>query len=414
MHRRARFIPIVAVSVVLALGIWWWTNRVSATDGPLTASGTIEATEITIAPELAGRVVEVLVSEGESVTAGQELIRLDGELLQTQLKQAGAALAAAQAQHAAAQANYDLLQAGAHSDQIAAAEQAVRAAEAAVSGAQAQLAQLQAGARGADIAAAEAAVAAAAAQLKVAQDTYDRTLQCVTIGAQEICPGLGTREEQARAALNAAQEAQDAANKRLDQLKAGATKNELDAARARVETAQAQQAMAQAQLDLLKAGARSEQLAAAQAQVEAAQAQIEAASASREVLTVQIGKLTLTAPIDGVVLKRAIEPGEVTLPGATLLTLGNTSDLRITVYVPENRYGEIRLGQSAQVGVDSFPGETFIAAVTHIADQAEFTPRNVQTAEGRATTVFAVRLTVTNSDGKLKPGMPADVKFDNE
>ena len=413
MHQRARFIPIVVIVAVLALGVWWWTNRVSAAEGPLTASGTIEATEITISPELAGRVLEVLVSEGDAVTAGQELIRLDDTLLQTQLKQAGAALAAAQAQHAAAQANYDLLQAGAHSDQIAAAEEAIRVAEANVSGAEAQLAQLRAGARGADIASAEAVVAQTAAQLKVAQDTYDKTLTCVTVGGQEICPGLGTREEQARAALSAANEAHEAAKKRLDQLKAGATKNELDAAKARVEAALAQRDMAQAQLNLLKSGARDEQLAAAQAQVDAAQAQVDAASASLEVLKVQIGKLTLTAPADGVILTRAIEPGEVTLPGAALLTLGDTSDLRITVYVPENRYGEIRLGQSAQVSVDSFPGETFAATVTHIADRAEFTPRNVQTAEGRATTVFAVRLSVTNGEGKLKSGMPADVIFGN-
>ncbi len=413
MHERARFIPVVLIVVVLALGVWWWTNRVATADGPLIASGTIEATEIAVAPELAGRVTEVFVAEGDRVMAGQELIRLDDTLLQRQLKQAEAALAAAQAQHAAAQANYALLQAGAHADQIAAAAEAVHVAEANVSAAEAQLAQLQAGARSADVAAAEAAVAAAAAQLKVAQDTYDWTLTCVTIGGQEICPGLGTREEQARAALNAANEAHEAAKKRLDQLEAGATKSELDAARARVEAAKAQRDMAQAQLDLLEAGARDEQLAAAQAQVDAAQAQVDAATASLEVLKAQIDRLTLTAPADGVILTRAIEPGEVALPGALLLVVADTSDLRLTIYIPESRYGEIRLGQAAQVTVDSFPGETFAARVARIADRAEFTPRNVQTAEGRATTVFAVRLTVTNDDGKLKPGMPADVAFGN-
>jgi HlyD family secretion protein len=80
--------------------------------------------------------------------------------------------------------------------------------------------------------------------------------------------------------------------------------------------------------------------------------------------------------------------------------------------VPEDRYGEIQLGQQARVTVDSFPDENFEALVTHIADQAEYTPRNVQTAEGRRTTVFAVKLAVDNSAGKLKPGMPADVVFD--
>ncbi len=128
-------------------------------------------------------------------------------------------------------------------------------------------------------------------------------------------------------------------------------------------------------------------------------------------LQVQVERLTLKAPMTGVVLKRSIEPGEVVLPGASLLKIGDLTNLYIVVYVSESRYGEIKLGQVAQVKVDSFPGETFTGKVAHIADQAEFTPRNVQTAEGRATTVFAVRLDVTNVDGKLKPGMPADVVF---
>jgi HlyD family secretion protein len=93
------------------------------------------------------------------------------------------------------------------------------------------------------------------------------------------------------------------------------------------------------------------------------------------------------------------------------LTIGQIDSLSIVVYVPESQYGQISLGQTAQVKVDSFPGETFTATVTHIADQAEFTPRNVQTSEERATTVYAVKLSIDNAAGKLKPGMPADVTF---
>jgi multidrug resistance efflux pump len=92
--------------------------------------------------------------------------------------------------------------------------------------------------------------------------------------------------------------------------------------------------------------------------------------------------------------------------------LAQLDDLTITVYVPEDRYGEIMLGQSAQVEVDSFPDEVFTGLVVKIADQAEYTPRNVQTQEGRRTTVFAIKLSVKNLDGRLKPGMPADVLFE--
>ncbi len=91
--------------------------------------------------------------------------------------------------------------------------------------------------------------------------------------------------------------------------------------------------------------------------------------------------------------------------------MADLSEITITVYVPEDRYGQIRLGQLAQVSVDSFPGETFNAEVIHIADEAEFTPRNVQTVEGRSSTVYAIKLKVTDSESKLKIGMPADVVF---
>ncbi len=125
----------------------------------------------------------------------------------------------------------------------------------------------------------------------------------------------------------------------------------------------------------------------------------------------QIAKLTVKAPSDGVILTRSVEPGEVLPAGAAAFSLGRLDDLTITVYIPEDRYGEVRLGQSASVTVDPFPGETFTATVIHIADEAEFTPRNVQTVSGRKSTVFAIKLRVDDPQGKLKPGMPADVSF---
>jgi len=135
------------------------------------------------------------------------------------------------------------------------------------------------------------------------------------------------------------------------------------------------------------------------------------AQGALDVIQSQIAKLVIASPINGVVDTRSAEPGEVMVPGAPLFTLIKEEDLTITVYIPENRYGTILLGQSARVSVDSFPGEAFAAKVIRIADQAEFTPRNVQTEQGRSTTVFAVDLAVSDTQGKLKPGMPADVNF---
>ena len=115
--------------------------------------------------------------------------------------------------------------------------------------------------------------------------------------------------------------------------------------------------------------------------------------------------------INGVVLDRLVEPGEIVAPGSTLLNIADLTSLNLTVYVPEDLYGQFLLGQTYPLRVDSFPGKVFMGEVSHIADQAEFTPRNVQTVEGRKATVYAIRLTISNPDLALKPGMPADLTF---
>jgi HlyD family secretion protein len=149
----------------------------------------------------------------------------------------------------------------------------------------------------------------------------------------------------------------------------------------------------------------------AKAAMEQAQAAVKTAEANLALIDTQISKLTVYAPMDGIILTRNVEPGEFVQPGTVALTMANLNDLTITVYVPEDQYGKILLGQSASVTVDSFPSLTFTAKVVHIADQAEFTPRNVQTVEGRSSTVYAIKLKVSDTDGRLKIGMPADVTF---
>ena len=119
----------------------------------------------------------------------------------------------------------------------------------------------------------------------------------------------------------------------------------------------------------------------------------------------------VTSPIDGVVLERLVEPNEFAAPGSTVMVVASLDSLTLTIYVPENLYGQFFLGQAYPVTVDSFPGQTFSGTVSFISDQAEFTPRNVQTTDSRQTTVYAIKLNLDPSDGKLKPGMPADVHF---
>lgn len=122
-------------------------------------------------------------------------------------------------------------------------------------------------------------------------------------------------------------------------------------------------------------------------------------------------RYTITSPIDGTVLEVLVQPDEFAAPGSTVMVVAALDNLSLQVYVPEDRYGQINLGQTYPVTVDSFPGETFSGKVSFISSQAEFTPRNVQTTDSRKTTVYAVKLDLQPAGGKLKPGMPADVHF---
>jgi multidrug resistance efflux pump len=170
----------------------------------------------------------------------------------------------------------------------------------------------------------------------------------------------------------------------------------------------AQLALAQAETSVTLGEAAFTQVVG---QIQSAEYAVEQAEAMLASVDLQLEKMTIQVPASGVVLVRSVEEGEVLAPGFAALTLGDLDELYITVYVPENRYGEILLGDEAQVSVDSFPEEVFDAVVVRIADQAEFTPRNVQTEEDRQTTVYAVEIRVLKPQGKLKPGMPADVVF---
>lgn len=123
----------------------------------------------------------------------------------------------------------------------------------------------------------------------------------------------------------------------------------------------------------------------------------------------QISECSLTAPRSGTILSVFAAPGEVIAPGRGVVTIADLKELYVRVFVPAPLVGRVRLGGRALVTVDSFPDRTFPGRVVHIADEAEFTPRNVQTPEARADLVFAVKVVVANREGLLKIGLPADV-----
>ena len=303
-----------------------------------------------------GRIVEVKVQAGELVTAGQMLARLDDTDAKLALAQAEAAFNTARAQMAQ-------VKAGAQPAEILAAEQSVREAEAALIGARAQLAQLQSGARAADIAEAEAEVVRLAGEVDRAEKAYNGVVAGRAAAKEYGIPGggLGQYEEQMRAQLASVRAAFDAAQKRLEQIKAGPTKNELDAARANVVVAQATQARAQAQLDLVKAGATMEQIAIAEASVAQTQAAVNTAEAA-------VDKTQLKAPFAGTVGNIYAREGEMLTSGQNVMTLGDLSAMRVeTTDLSEADVARVQVGQSANVTFDAIKGRVLTGKVARIA-----------------------------------------------
>lgn len=473
--------PVIILLLIAALagaGYWYFYLRpVTTASGTLTASGTVETTEISIASELAGKVQAVKVSEGDSVKTGDALFVLDNVLLKAQrdvaaagLQTAQSALAAAKAAVASTQVQYDITLSTSlakdkgtrtgdwhktqpeefslplwyynQSEQITAAQSEVDAALADLAKKQEKLANVQKNASSAEFIKLESDLSAAQASYNVAYDLYNRVGDAKTLDTAtrrqlfllsrdkrlndkgldskwnnlssldaSLVDASNTLYDDAKAALK------DAETAYYDAISTTGASDVL-VARADVSIAQERYYTALDYRRVLETGLKSQAVTAAGStleQVKAAQAQAEAAvsqaQANISLIDAQIAKTTISAPVDGVILTRVAEPGSVVNPGGVMLTLGRLDELTITVYVPEDRIGEVAIGQQASVKVDSFPGQTFSAVVTYIADQAEFTPRNVQTVEGRKNTVFAVKLKLDNTDGSLKPGMPADVVF---
>jgi HlyD family secretion protein len=436
---------IVLLVLALAVGGYYGIRYLNdESNGALRASGSIEATIVNISPEMAGKVAEVLVEEGGTVSSDDPLLRLDDSLLTaqhtvaaSQVDTARAAAVTTEAALASAEHQYELAVQSAliaeqasqardwrfsapvefnqpawyftQTEQLDSAHAEVDAAQAALNAAIAELPRVTESLGNGAFLNAEKRLSNARAAFLVADE--------VKINADNAAEGGGLRDAAYDAYNAALDEVRAAQNEYNAQLSTQSAREVLEA-RGKVIVAQQRYDAAQALLSAMKTGYFSAPVVTAQyglAQAKAAAEQVHIAvsqaQANLDLLKAQMAKLTIYAPIDGTLLTRNVEPGEFVQPGATALTLADLSDLTITVYVPEDRYGQISLGQQAQVTVDSFPGVTFQAVVSHIADQAEFTPRNVQTVEGRSSTVYAIELKVTDTDGRLKIGMPADVTF---
>lgn len=181
-------------------------------------------------------------------------------------------------------------------------------------------------------------------------------------------------------------------------------KRDFDAAKAGYETTQAALREALAQQQLLHRGPRQEQIDAAKARLQQAE---EALALART----RLGYTTLTAPLAGLVLAKHVEAGEQVAAGTPIVTVGDLRDTWIRAYISETDLGRVKVGQQARITTDTYPNKTYLGTVSFIAQDAEFTPKNVQTEKERVKLVYRIKITVPNPNRELKPGMPADAEI---
>jgi HlyD family secretion protein len=304
-------------------------------------SGYVEATEVRVAPEVGGRLIDLKVAEGDRVKAGDVIAQLDTADIALALQRAAA-------ERLGADAQLRLLLAGARQEDIRQAEAQRAAAEADVSGARQEL-------------------TSAERDLKRFED-----LLASNSGAQKPRDDAATRRDVAKDRIRAGEERVRAAAEAVVRLKSGARREEIDAARARL-------AGVDAQIATLEKARRD---------------------------------ATVVAPAAGMVTQKMADEGELLAPRTPIVVVANLDEVWANVYVDEPLVPRVTLGQTATVFTDA-GGPGIEGTVTFISPKAEFTPRNVQTAEERSKLVFRVKVTVNNEKGVLKQGMPveAEIRF---
>ncbi len=407
MHSRKYLVGITLI--IAALLMLSGCDVLSPSDtSTLKASGVVEIMEVSISAEIGGRVSDVFVEEGSVVTVGDPLFSIDDEELQLQRTQVivsgkaavvGAELALLQARQALKELNENWpIQAAQYQVELAQARDALKDANY-------YLTVRQEGNR-----ASSYTIDAAEANLILANEEVDRAQQLYDHASGEASKALALSN------LATAKQHRDSIQRNINWYFGTPTEIEQAMLDADVALAEARVTEAAQEFEKWKDGPDPYAVALAETSVANAEALLELAKVQSEnqlrAVDLTLEDAVVRAPLDAVVLTHSVEQGEVKAPGVVVMTLGNVDRMTITVYLAENQYGQVRVGDIASVTADSFPGEAFEAEVVRIADEAEYTPRNVQTEEERQTTVYALELRVLDPEGKLKPGMPADVVFE--
>jgi HlyD family secretion protein len=379
-------ILIVAVLAAGAVGIYAYRGRSRQPENRIVVSGNIELTEVNIAFKTAGRLIERTVDEGDAVKKGQLIARLDRDQLVAQRAAQVAAIQSAESQLAQAQTAVEWQKASLSAD--------IETRNADLASNQARLAELRNGSRPQEKLDAKSAVDAAQSEVERSRKDWERAQKLYKdddISTAQF-DQYRNRWESAVAALNSAKEREGLvlAGPRIEQV--NAAKGQVDRAQGALKTAEA---------NTLEMKRREQEISQRRADIERAKATL-------ALIDSQLADTVAVSPVDGVVLVKSADVGEILAPGTTVVTVGDIEHPWLRGYINETDLGKVKLGSVVHVKTDSYPGKTYNGRVTFIASEAEFTPKQIQTEQERVKLVYRIKIELDNSSRELKSNMPAD------
>ncbi len=383
-------LPIVLLLAVAAgAGYYVYGRLHPANTNTLSVSGNLELTQVDISFKVPGKLIQLNVDEGVYVKKGMVIARIDRDQMESQHARDEASLRNSQSQFNQTETSVELQR------HTLDADIALRTAE--LHASQARLAALVAGSRPQEIQESRAAVADAKAQHDQAQADWDR--------AQDLFKDDDISKQQYdqyRMRLDSTAAVMRQSDERLALVVEGPRKEDIEAARADVVRAQA--ALRSSEANQFELKRREQDVNAHRADVARAQAQI-------AITNSQIDDTVVTAPIDGVVLVKSAEVGEVLAAGTTIVTIGDIDHPWLRAYINETDLGRVKYGQPAALTSDSYPGKSYPGRISFIASEAEFTPKQIQTHEERVKLVYRIKIDVDNRSHDLKSNMPVDAEI---
>src|SRR5215471_5806571 len=376
-------LPLLIVLLVLAGAAAFVIRGMNKPpENRLMVSGNIELNEVNIAFKTAGRLIERTVDEGDDVKKGQIVARLDRDQLQAQRDRESAGLSASESQLQQSQTAIEWQKATMVAD--------IQARRADLMAAEAKLAEMKNGARPQERLDAKAAVDAAASEVDRSTKDWERAQRLFKqddISASQY-DQYRSRFENGRAVLQQAKEREALvlAGPRDEQIRA-----------------QESAAVKQAEATGLEIKRRTEEVAGRRAEIGRSKANL-------QLIDTQLSDTVAASPVDGVVLVKSVDPGEVIAAGTPVITVGDIDRPWVRAYINEPDRARVKLGPAVTVTTD-VPGKFYNGRITFISSQAEFTPKQIQTQQERVKLVYRIKIEVENPHRELKSNMPVDAEI---